>query len=151
MNKHIVLMAAALSASALHAETEPSALWATPGAVSYHLTHRERNHNETHYGFGVEYQHSAAGAAMLGVYRNSQDRWSRYALYQWTPVAVSKYLRVGAQAGVVDGYRNKGISPVVIPTASIETRRHGLNVSFIPANDAANNAAAITLQYKARF
>ena len=146
----IALIAASLGASTALAADAPSALWATPGAVSYHLTHRERNHNEVNAGFGVEYQRSERSALMLGVYHNSQRKWSRYALYQYTPLAVGKYIRIGAMAGAVDGYGDQ-VRPVVIPTASIETRRHGLNLSFVPETSAANNAAAITLQFKSRF
>lgn len=149
MHTRTLALTAMLAATA--AAAEPANLWATPGGVSYHLTHRERNHNEVNGGFGIEYQHSDARATMLGVYRNSQDRWSRYALYQWTPVAMGKYVRVGAQGGLVDGYRKLGVTPVIVPTASIETRRYGLNVSFLPEVKSANNAAAITLQFKARF
>lgn len=136
----------------LYATNARADTWITPGAVSYHLERKQDNGkrwNETNYGVGIENELSEKLAVMLGVYRNSIDRWSHYAMAQYTPIALGP-ARFGAMVGVVDGY-GRGIMPAIAPVATIEGRRIGVNVSFVPAVERLKTAGVVAVQFKWRF
>lgn len=129
-----------------------SQLWVTPGAVSYHVERTQDNGqrwNETNYGLGVEYEVSPQTAVMIGVYRNSLDRWTHYALVQYTPIVFGP-VRFGAMVGAVDGY-SSNVDPALAPVATIEGKRFGLNVSFVPKVEALKTASVVAVQFKFRF
>lgn len=126
--------------------------WITPGAVSYHLERTQddgASWNETNYGLGVEHELSDKVAIMVGAYRNSLDAWTRYAMVQYTPLQVGP-VRLGAMVGVADGY-GQGIQPALAPVATIEGKRFGVNVSFIPEVESLKTAAVFAVQLKWRL
>lgn len=129
--------------------------WITPGAVSYHFERTQGNGerwNETNYGLGLEHEFSPGVAVMAGVYRNSIDRWSKYAMLQWTPLALGQYVRAGVMVGTVDNYRMNGgdFIAAAAPVVTIEGARFGLNLSAVPKiRD--KTSAAVAVQFKVRF
>lgn len=132
------------------AETEPSRLWVTPGALSYHFN-RNQGYNERNLGIGLEYRTSGNTSIALGQYENSVDRLSRYALLAYTPWHPTKHIKIGALIGVVNGYRDgDNLSPVLLPVVAVEFKHVGANISVVPpVKDKIGGAVAV--QFKFRF
>ncbi len=133
------------------AAQQPGELWLNPGFYAYHFQ-RDRHLNNRASGFGAEYRFSEAGALTAGAYHNSNWTFSHYLGYYWRPVAWGP-TRMGLIAGAVDGYpgtRKGRWFPVVLPTASVEYGRIGLNMFYIPSyKDSVNGS--ITFQLKLRI
>lgn len=126
------------------------ALWLNPGFYAWHFQ-KDRNLNNRASGFGAEYRISETGAFTAGVYHNSNWGFSHYLAYYWRPLSWGR-MRFGAVAGVLDGYpgtRHGGWFPAVLPTASLEYGRIGLNMFYIPSYQESINGS-ITLQIKLR-
>lgn len=145
-----LFLIAVVATPAYGAETEPSRLWATPGAISYHFD-RGQGYNERNLGVGFEYRMTNNTTLALGQYQNSVERLSRYALLGYTPWHPTERIKVGVMVGVASGYRDKGkLSPVLLPVLAIEFRHIGINLSFVPPiKDKVGGAVAI--QFKFRF
>lgn len=126
-------------------------LWVNPGFYAYHFQ-RDRHLNNRASGLGAEYRFSRSGAIAVGVYHNSNWSFSHYLGYFWRPLAIGP-ARFGLIAGAVNGYpgtRKGGWFPAVLPTVSVEYRRVGLNMFYIPSyKDSVNGS--ITLQIKLRI
>ncbi len=125
-------------------------LWLDPGFYAYHFQ-KDRHLNDRASGLGAEYRFSEASSVAAGVYHNSNWGFSHYAGYYWRPLVLGP-VRIGAIAGVVNGYpgtRKGGWFPAVLPTASAEYGRVGLNIFYIPSyKDSVNGS--ITFQLKLR-
>lgn len=123
-------------------------LWLNPGFYAWHFQ-KDRHLNNRASGFGAEYRFSEMGAVTAGVYHNSNWSFSHYLGYYWRPLKWGA-MRMGLIAGAVDGYpgtRKGGWFPAVLPTASVEYGRLGLNVFYIPSyKDSVNGS--ITFQLK---
>ena len=103
------------------------------GGFSYHIPH-DRPRNEVNYALGVEYQWTEDIAVKVGRYRNSGDRFSRYAFIQYHPFELFGVC-LGATTGVVDGYRtlNGGdFGLVTLPSYSRQFASFGVSGYFIP-------------------
>jgi len=107
-------------------------LWLVGTAASYHFD-RSKIRNERNPGIGVEYGLTNAPRIVVGYYKNSQWGTSHYAGGIWTPLKWGP-AKMGAMYGVIDGYtpRNGGYIPMVIPLATIEGNRFGINVLYAP-------------------
>lgn len=136
-----------LLALCLWAPLASADLWIGPGALSYH-TDRGTPHNEVNAGANVEYAWTAHDAVGLGLYRNSNWRESRYAVYRWTPWNAGN-VRLGAIVGVVDGYafNNGGIGPAAGLVAVYDRKQWGLNLIATPYV----GGAVFALQFKWRL
>lgn len=128
-------------------------LWVTSGFVSKHS--RGSDYNENNRGVGFEYTFDASWHLAAGVYDNSLRRTSRYAQAVWSPDATlwrrgDWKARLGAAVGLVDGYpdmRDGRFFPTLLPVASLEWNRVGVNLTYIPSI-AGNVSGAVALQLK---
>lgn len=107
---HILLSASCLVASfAARAEQAPQ-WWGVASIGSYHFESADeylgpgQSFNESNLGAGLEVQWRKRHGVAAGVFRNSVDETSRYVLYQYTPLDLGRFVRVGGALGVVDGY-----------------------------------------------
>lgn len=150
------LLLAAVPACADTNEPAGQRLWLTSGFVSRHVgSGNTGRYNEKNGGLGVEWAVDADWHLAAGAYRNSVRRHSRYAQVVWTPEFTRARhgdckFGLGAALGVVDGYpamRHGGFFPTVLPVASVEWRRVGVNLTYIPSL-AGNVTGAFALQLK---
>lgn len=130
-----MLLSPAVHGEGLHvAQSQPiSELWLNPGLYSLHFQ-RDKGLNDNNLGIGFEYRYSTVNSVTAGVIDNSDRKTSRYAGWYWQPLAAGP-VRIGAVAGAMDGYpkfRDGGWFPVLLPAASVEYKRVGLNVLVIP-------------------
>ena len=133
-------------------ESQPiSELWVNPGLYSLHFQ-RDKGLNDNNIGIGAEYRYSTVSAITAGVIDNSDRKASRYAGWYWQPLALGP-VRLGGVAGAMDGYpkyRDGGWFPVLLPAASVEYKRVGLNVLVIPTyKDRLYGAISFQLKLKA--
>lgn len=126
----LVLLACAPLA---HAEFEANRLWLNAGFYSAHFDTNKglRNANP---GLGFEYKVDDTWSATAGRFINSDNAHSSYigAYYQPWTVAGAK---LGVVGGAFNGYPKAfhgGWFPAVIPVATWEGERFGLNVALVP-------------------
>ena len=138
MTMRCVAMLAALAfgqaAQAGTIESAPlSETWINPGFATAHFD-SDKDLSGDNWGLGVEYRFSTVASVTAGRFRNSDRVYSNYLGVYYQPWEV-RGVRLGAVVGGFDGYpnmRNGGWFPALIPTASYEYGRVGLNVGFIP-------------------
>ena len=125
-------------------------LWLNPGMYSYHFQ-QNKGLNSNNFGLGAEYRYSTVSSITAGTFRNSDRQSSRYVGWYWQPLAAG-HARLGASIGVINGYpkmRNGGWFPALIPTASIEYGRAGINLMFIPGyKDRLYGALSFQIKFK---
>lgn len=153
----LALMAAAAGAQATE-EPAPfkSRLWLESGFWSHHTTPRKVGvYRENNYGLGLEWQFARSWQLNAGHYRNSVNRPSNYLQVGWTPLNWSPTddltFTAGASVGVVNGYPkiHEGYFPTLIPMATVEYRRVGLNLVYIPSVGRIHGAYAAQLKLRA--
>lgn len=153
----LMLLAAAAGAQAAD-EPVPfkSRLWVESGFWSHHTTPRKvGKYREQNHGFGLEWQFTPSLQLNAGHYRNSLDRPSNYLQVGWSPLSWAPTENVaftaGAAVGVVNGYPkiHQGYFPTLIPMASVEYRRVGLNLVYIPSVARIHGAYAMQLKLRA--
>jgi hypothetical protein len=125
-------------------------LWLNAGMHSYHYD-KSQSFNNNNVGFGAEYQFSSVASVTVGGFKNSDSSHSNYAGIFWQPLSIS-LIRVGLAGGGFNGYsstNNGGWFPAVFPVATIEWRRIGANVFFIPTvGDRVHGAISLQLKLK---
>lgn len=122
-----------LSAGQSWADFDASRLWLNAGFYSAHFDSGKglRNANP---GLGFEYRLDPAWSATAGRFTNSDNAHSSYvgAYYQpWTLAGA----RLGVVGGAFNGYPkafNGGWFPAILPVASWEGERFGLNIALVP-------------------
>lgn len=115
------------------ADLDTRRLWLNAGFYSAHFDSGKglRNANP---GFGFEYKLEETWSVTAGRFINSDSAQSSYvgAYYQpWTLAGA----KLGVVAGAFNGYPkafNGGWFPAVIPVATWEGERFGLNVALVP-------------------
>ncbi len=110
-----------------------SEFWVNAGMYSYHFQ-KDKGLNNSNPGVGLEYRFSNVSSLTLGGYYNSDRKTSHYAGIYWQPLAIGS-VRLGAAIGGFDGYpkmHGGGWFAAIIPTASVDYKRVGLNLFFIP-------------------
>ena len=122
-----------LLASTAHAEFEPQRLWLNAGFYSLHFE-RDRGLRDANPGIGAEYRLDERWALTAGRFLNSDNAHSQYVGAYYQP-----WVFAGARWGVVGGAFNGyprafhgGWFPALIPVASWEGQRVGLNVALVP-------------------
>jgi hypothetical protein len=129
----------ALQAQALNEPTQivetkkPLTLWINPGFYSAHFD-TDKGLRNNNLGFGVEAVINEDWSATVGGFTNSNNARSNYvgAYYQPWRLAGAK---LGVVGGAFDGYPkafNGGWFPAVLPVASWEGERFGLNLMLVP-------------------
>lgn len=115
--------------------------WGVASVASHHFESADkylgpgRDFNESNFGLGIEAQWQPRHGAAAGCYRNSVDRNSCYALYQYTPLSMGRFVRVGAMVGLVNGYpdyNNGDFAPGGGFVLKAEGRRLGANLILLP-------------------
>lgn len=112
---------------------DPARLWLNAGFYSAHFDTGKglRNANP---GFGAEYRLDERWSLTVGRFINSNDARSSYVGAYCLPWAFAG-LRWGVVGGAFNGYPNAfggGWFPAVMPVASWEGGRWGLNVALVP-------------------
>jgi hypothetical protein len=132
--KKFAMIATLCAASACAHADELNEVWVNPGFVTAHFD-SDKNLSGKNLGLGAEYRWSTEMSATVGRFRNSDREMSNYAGVYYQPWKVGP-VKLGAVVAAFDGYpkmRNGGWFPALIPVATIEGERLGLNVGFIPS------------------
>ena len=140
-----------LWAGLAHAELDPARLWLNAGFYSAHFDSDKglRNANP---GLGFEYKLDDTWSATAGRFINSDNAHSSYigAYYQpWTFAGA----RWGVVGGAFNGYPkayNGGWFPAVLPVATWEGKRLGLNLALVPPLKD-RLYGAVSFQFKVRL
>ena len=160
--RHLLLFALCLCAA--HAplaaqERAPAQWWGNANIGSHHFGDESdvlapgESFNEFNPGVGVEVQWQPRHAMSAGYFRNSVDEDSLYLLYHYTPIALGRFVRVGAMAGVVTGYpgyNDGNAAPAGGLVAKVEGDRFGANLILLPPLEDVT-PATLGLQLKLRF
>ena len=123
-------------ADGLFTRIEPTPLsqfWIDSGFATYHFK-SDVALSGRNPGLGVEYRFRADVAATAGRFLNSDGELSNYLGAIWQPVAIGS-VRLGAVVAAFNGYphvRGAGWFPALIPMATVEYQRVGVNIGFVP-------------------
>lgn len=135
--KTLTVLAATLIACAPACAEDDAArrseLWLDTGFATYHFQ-SDQHLNGRNPGEGLEYRFSENAALTAGRFYNSDRRHSNYAGMYYQPWAVGP-VRLGAVVGGFNGYpkmREGGWFLALIPAATFEYKRVGVNVAVIP-------------------
>ncbi|HEY4556172.1 MAG TPA: hypothetical protein VIG68_07040 [Lysobacter sp.] len=137
----LAAMVVACACAPAHAQSAPPQWWLDVNVGSRHFGDRSdflaagEDFNEFNPGVGVEVQWQPRHALAGGYFRNSVDRDSLYALYQYTPLQLGRRVRLGAMVGAVTGYpgyNDGGLAPAGGLLAKIEGARVGANLILLP-------------------
>lgn len=108
--------------------------WVDSGFATYHFD-RDKDLNGANGGLGAEYKFRADLAATAGRFYNSDRQYSNYIGAIWQPFALGP-VRLGAVIAGFNGYphmRDGGWFPALIPVATIEYQRVGVNFGIVPS------------------
>lgn len=119
--------------------------WLTMSLLSQHLSNQPWM-NENNPGLGLEKQLSTDTKGIAGFYKNTEGRNSIYGGINYSPVEVGPF-KLGANLGLLSGYKVAPVVPMVAPTLSYEKNGLGANVVFMP-NPKDWKTSAIGLQIK---
>ena len=121
--------------SASAQESEPlHQVWIDTGFVTHHFQ-SDLELNGRNAGVGLEYRFSETMAATAGRFYNSDREHSRYAGLYYQPWTIGG-VKLGAVVGAFDGYpkmRDGGWFLSVIPAATFEYKRVGVNIAVVPS------------------
>ncbi len=145
----ICAVLAALATPA-HADFEVNRLWVNAGFYSAHFD-TDKGLRNANPGVGFEYTLNEHWSATAGRFINSNDANSSYVGAYYQPWRVGS-VKLGVVAGAFNGYPKAfdgGWFPAVIPTASLESGRWGLNVALVPPlKDRLSGALSFQLKYR---
>lgn len=124
--------------------------WLDSGFATYHFD-RDKNLNGSNGGIGAEYRFRGDLAATAGRFYNSDRQYSNYAGAIWQPFAIGP-VRLGAVVAAFNGYphmRDGGWFPALIPVATIEYKRFGVNFGYVPTyKDRLYGGLSVQLKFK---
>ena len=138
IKKTAIAMALLLCAQA-HAQEQKqddgkrSELWLATGFATYHFQ-SDKGLNGQNPGVGIEYRFSDVAAVTAGRFYNSDHEHSKYVGVYYQPWTY-RGVKLGAVVGAFDGYpnmRDGGWFPALIPAATYEYKRVGVNLAVIP-------------------
>ena len=125
-------------------------IWLDSGFATYHFD-RDKDLNGANRGLGAEYRLRGDLTATAGRFYNSDREYSNYIGAIWQPFAMGS-VRLGAVAAVFNGYprmHEGGWFPALIPVATIEYKRFGVNVGFVPSyKDRLYGGISVQLKFK---
>jgi hypothetical protein len=129
------LQAQALDGSTQNIEThKPLSLWLNAGFYSAHFD-TDKGLRNSNPGFGVEAVINEDWSATAGTFTNSDDARSNYLGAYYQPWHWGSY-KAGLVGGVFNGYPKAfdgGWFPALLPVATWEGERFGLNIALVPA------------------
>jgi hypothetical protein len=134
MKRYLMAAGFVLAAANANAGETVSEVWINPGFATVHFD-SDKGLTGKNYGLGAEYRWSKDMSATVGRFRNSDREMSNYAGLYYQPWQVGPF-KVGAVVAAFDGYpkmRNGSWFPALIPVATVEGERVGLNIGFIPS------------------
>ena len=138
------------TATAFDGTARRSQLWLATGFATYHFQ-SDKDLNGRNPGVGLEYRLSEASSLTAGRFFNSDRQHSRYVGMYYQPLAWAG-VRFGGVVGGFDGYpkmRDGGWFPAIIPTATWEVRRVGINVAVVPTyKDRLHGGISVQLKFK---
>jgi hypothetical protein len=146
----LVFLAFAALVSPAHAEFDTSRLWVNAGFYSAHFDTDSglRNANP---GLGFEYRINSSWSATAGRFINSDNANSSYVGAYYQPWTVSG-VKLGVVAGAFNGYPKAfsgGWFPAVLPVATLESGKFGLNVALVPPlKDRLYGAVSFQLKFR---
>lgn len=144
-------LALLLCASGAHADFDSSRLWLNAGFYSAHFD-TDKGLRNANPGLGFEYKLDGSWSATAGRFINSDNAYSSYigAYYKpWTLAGI----KLGVVGGGFNGYPkafNGGWFPALIPVATWEGQRFGLNVALVPPLQD-RLYGALSFQFKVRL
>jgi hypothetical protein len=137
----ISLCCLCLLAAAPARSQQPPRWWGVASIGSHHFERADRylgeggHFREFNPGVGLEVQWRPRHAMAVGYFRNSVDHDSLYALYQYTPLQLGRYVRVGGMLGLISGYpgyNDGGIAPGGGFVMKAEGDHLGTNLILLP-------------------
>jgi hypothetical protein len=132
MKRWIGLGLLGLSLSA-HADLQADRLWVNAGFYSAHFD-TDKGLRNANPGIGFEYRLDDTWSATAGRFRNSNDAHSSYVGAYYQPWHWSSY-KAGVVGGMFNGYPKAfdgGWFPALLPVATWEGERFGLNIALVP-------------------
>ena len=146
----VLTLAACAPALAQEEETRRSEVWLDTGFATYHFQ-SDKDLNGRNPGIGLEYRFSEDSALTVGRFYNSDRQHSRYAGMYYQPWNVGG-VKLGAVVGGFDGYpkmRDGGWFLALIPVATFEYKRVGINVAVVPTyKDRLHGGISMQLKFK---
>ena len=127
-----------------------SKIWLNPGFYSAHFD-TDKGLRNSNPGFGVEVGINEDWSATAGVFTNSNNARSNYAGAYYQPWRMGSW-KMGFVGGVFNGYPhafNGGWFPAVLPVATLEGDKMGINLAFVPPLQD-RLYGAISVQFKLR-
>ncbi len=148
--KHLLALALLLAAGLARADFEANRLWLNAGFYSAHFD-TDKGLRNANPGIGAEYKLDGPWSLTAGRFINSNDHYSSYvgAYHQpWTLAGA----KLGFVGGAFNGYPkafNGGWFPAILPVASWEGQRFGLNVALVPPlQDRLYGAVSFQLKFR---
>lgn len=129
-----------LAATPVRAQEAPQ-WWGVASVGSHHFERADRylgegeHFREFNPGAGLEVRFRPSHAIAAGYFRNSVDHDSLYALYQYTPLQLGRFVHVGGMLGLVTGYpgyNDGGVAPGGGFVLKAEGDRIGGNLILLP-------------------
>lgn len=123
--------------------------WGVVNLASKHVG-ADKQLNESNPGLGIEYAQSEDVTYMVGQYRNSHNRRSRYAFGAYTPIQYKDF-SIGVAAGAATGYtrgHDTKTLPVVAGLVRWRGERVGVNVMIIPKSKNADVTFGLQAVFK---
>jgi len=103
--------------------------WLIVSGLAKHLD-GQQHCNSTTSGLGWEHSQNGVDRYQIGVYRNSNCRWSAYVAKAWLPLQFTN-MRIGVVSGGATGY-GRPFTPASGLALVYETHGYGLNLTYIP-------------------
>jgi len=132
-----------------YAIPDPKALWVNPGLYSVHF--QDGDFNDENWGLGLEYRFNKDWSVSAGSFKNSDWETSHYLSFYWQPWMLGP-VKLGATLGALDGYpyyKDGDWFFAVIPAATYEGKRLGLNVLLVPSyKDRLHGAISFQLKFR---
>ena len=110
-----------------------TAIWINPGFYSAHFD-TDKGLRNSNPGLGLEINLNEDWSATLGEFTNSNNARSNYMGAYYQPWHLGSW-KFGVVGGAFNGYPkafNGGWFPALLPVATLEKERLGLNIAFVP-------------------
>jgi hypothetical protein len=148
--KALLSLALLWSSGQALADWDSSRLWINAGFYSAHFD-TDKGLRNANPGLGFEYKLDERWSATAGRFINSDNAHSSYVGAYYQPWVVSG-VKLGVVGGAFNGYPkafNGGWFPAVLPVATWEGERFGLNVALVPAlKDRLYGALSFQLKFR---
>ena len=146
----LLALALLLSAGLARADFDASRLWLNAGFYSAHFD-TDKGLRNANPGLGFEYKLNDTWSATAGRFINSDNAHSSYAGTYYQPWHLG-VVKLGVVAGAFNGYPKAfggGWFPAVIPVATYESGRWGLNMALVPPlKDRLYGAVSFQLKFR---